>query len=154
MFGTPEGAKLQQWCIAMGWPLAWTHNPNPRPLEFPPLWNFSHGVQKANIRLLDPVVLSRVPAGFNRTMGPDGTDISAEVLAAEVAFNQSWQAVVAAVPSLLALIGQRVGVPWTHSGRASWAWTRKTTEESAILRRPSSQFILAPAQASDVLVCV
>lgn len=100
LFGTPEGEKLRQWCISRGWPLAWAHNPidstlhtgpDPTGASFPPLEDFWTGVEAANIRLLDPTVLAKVPEGYNFTDTPG-------LLRAAREFEDRWKDVVRTIP--------------------------------------------------------
>ena len=91
-FGTDEGSRLREWCIAQGWPLVWAHNP------FEATWTCSdacitpteqellYGIDRVNVRILDPYVLNAIAAGRNATQDPD-------YLSASVIFNQSWFAV-------------------------------------------------------------
>ena len=77
-FGTPNASALRRWCIARGWPLAWAHDPIDSTLRcdlnissggcsWPARHAFVHGVEPANTRLLDPIVLQHVPHGHNLT---------------------------------------------------------------------------------------
>lgn len=103
LFGTPQGDALRAWCIAQGWPLAWAHNPidstfhtgpDPTGASFPPLADFSHGVEAANIRLLDPAVLPKIPEGHNNTDTP-------AFLAAAGVFAARWAFVAANISGTL-----------------------------------------------------
>ena len=101
-FGTANGARLREWCIARNWPLAWAHDPidsmwdcsvnTTGGCQLPPKWTYSHGVSPSNARLLDPLVLRRVSHGFNSTGG-------AGYAAAEAAFAARWDEVNRTVPS-------------------------------------------------------
>ena len=100
-FGTANGERLRAWCIARGWPLAWAHDPidsmwtcsvnTSAGCALPPRWTYVHGVSPSNTRLLDPVVLARVPHGRNST-GGSGYDAAAAV------FASRWSAVNRTVP--------------------------------------------------------
>ncbi len=93
LWGTAEGAALQSWCAARGWPLAWAANPAVSLVGCGPSGtypacvvpaNISAGGDPANERLLDLAVLPRVPAGRNVT--------SASPADAEF-FRERWAAV-------------------------------------------------------------
>lgn len=109
-FGTADGTALRAWCLQQGWPLAWAHNPidstflcDPDPTKgchLPPAWDLSHGVEQANIRLLDPEVLVSVAAGHNST---DGADFAA----ARAAFATAWDHVAATVPANATVVQRR-----------------------------------------------
>lgn len=73
LFGTEEGKRLRDWCIAQSWPLAWATNPRfanwdcfDGNCSFPVDRFYSDG-DSANQRLLDPVVLQSVSEGHNMT---------------------------------------------------------------------------------------
>eukprot|EP00039_Didymoeca_costata_P027026 m.17251 g.17251 ORF g.17251 m.17251 type:complete len:492 (-) comp5958_c0_seq2:65-1540(-) len=74
LFGTTTGDVLRNWCIERGWALLWAFNPQMSYFRCGPTGNYpgchvpddiASGLDAANIRLLDPTVLSRVPAGQN-----------------------------------------------------------------------------------------
>jgi hypothetical protein len=75
--GTKEGIKLREWCIAQEWPLAWAHNPAvsnwdcSKRCKVPKSYYLSHGIEQANVRILDPTVLAAISAGRNATTDPD-----------------------------------------------------------------------------------
>ncbi|CAE7496921.1 CNGA1 [Symbiodinium natans] len=100
LFGTDDGLRLRQWCVDRGWPLAWAHNPaisswNCGPATedcLMPSANFSQGIQAANLRLLDPVVLKAVPEGHNLTTEPSFAE-------SERAFASTWALAMKGVPS-------------------------------------------------------
>ena len=96
-FGNANGTRLRAWCIERGWPLAWSHNPLDSLWRCgvnttaggnctPPQSTFAHGVEPANSRLLDPIVLRRVPEGHNISSG-------SAFSSAEAAFEARWAAI-------------------------------------------------------------
>ena len=77
LWGTEEGEELREWCIASGWPLVWAYNPTMSFFrcgasgDFPGCSvpnNLTVNRDTANARILDPLVLNSVPAGFNITI--------------------------------------------------------------------------------------
>ena len=98
-FGTGDGDALRHWCVARGWPLAWAHDPidstwdcsvnTTGGCQLPPRWTYTHGIEPANTRLLDPYVLQRVSHGRNSSGGA----------MADAAFAARWDAVNRTVPS-------------------------------------------------------
>lgn len=91
LFGTQAGRELREWCVRQGWVLAWAHNPidslwvaGPAGGGLPPVPNFTKGIIPANLRLVDPWVLEKVPAGHN------GTDNAQ--FAVDLAEFQDWWA--------------------------------------------------------------
>jgi hypothetical protein len=118
-FGTDEGAQLREWCIAQDWPLAWAHNPvdaswvcSPDPTQgcvTPPLYSLSHGIEPANIRILDPYVLSSTTAGRNATRDRD-------FLSASAIFNQSWRSANSTIARNASVPERRLqaDVLWAH----------------------------------------
>eukprot|EP00730_Choanoeca_flexa_P011813 TRINITY_DN2822_c0_g1_i1.p1 TRINITY_DN2822_c0_g1~~TRINITY_DN2822_c0_g1_i1.p1 ORF type:complete len:494 (+),score=97.98 TRINITY_DN2822_c0_g1_i1:40-1521(+) len=102
LFGTSQGERLRQWCIAQDWPLAWAHNPSdstwrcsPDPTKgcaIPPARYLYTGLEPANVRILDPYVLSAVTAGKNATRDRDW-------LGASAIFNASWKQVNTSIPA-------------------------------------------------------
>jgi hypothetical protein len=77
LWGTTTGVQLREWCILRGWPLAWAHNPAMSYFRCGPSGNASGciyptnltiGIDSVNVRILDPLVLSRVSAGHNITI--------------------------------------------------------------------------------------
>jgi hypothetical protein len=110
-FGTGEGDALRRWCVARGWPLAWAHDPMDSMWDcsvnttaggcrLPPRWAFTHGVEPANTRLLDPYVLRRVSHGRNTSGGP----------MADAAFAARWDEVNRTVPSNATRAERRVAL--------------------------------------------
>jgi len=71
--GTKEGVQLREWCIAQDWPLAWAYNPAVTGWgsKLPKQHYLSHGLEAANVRILDPTVLAAISAGRNATVDPD-----------------------------------------------------------------------------------
>jgi hypothetical protein len=114
LFGTQEGEQLRAWCIQRGWPLVWAYNPVMSFYRCGPDGKFpacvqppsiSIGMDTAAVRLLDPVVLSRVPAGYNAS-APGGP--LADALRVTSAFAAAWAAINAT-----ALSRDELHVAWT-----------------------------------------
>lgn len=108
-FGTEQGQRLREWCIARGWPLAWAYNPidsmwlcsvTPGFCPLPPRKDFYEGVEQVNIRILDPEVLRLVSAGVNCTQG-------AEFESERAAFSARWVAVNSTIPADLPYVLRR-----------------------------------------------
>jgi hypothetical protein len=75
LWGTEEGEQLRQWALDRGWPLAWSFNPSQSYFRCSPVGqedciypDMTAPDDRASIRLLDPSVLPRVPAGHNATV--------------------------------------------------------------------------------------
>eukprot|EP00041_Stephanoeca_diplocostata_P035497 m.1256167 g.1256167 ORF g.1256167 m.1256167 type:complete len:489 (-) comp24710_c1_seq55:4164-5630(-) len=78
LWGTPEGAALQRWCVARQWPLVWAYNPAMSffrcgadgkypECKFPSAGIAADG-DRANVRILDPFVLQHARVGHNVTI--------------------------------------------------------------------------------------
>eukprot|EP00049_Salpingoeca_infusionum_P020096 m.363496 g.363496 ORF g.363496 m.363496 type:complete len:533 (-) comp22803_c0_seq1:28-1626(-) len=76
LWGTDQGNALVEWCIEMDWVLAWAFNPTMSYWRCGPDGNYpecnypsslGRGIDPANVRMVDPRVLSRVSAGHNAT---------------------------------------------------------------------------------------
>jgi hypothetical protein len=77
LFGTAEGAKVQQWCQKWKWPLIWSFGTNPSGSTYhPPSW-------RAKSRVLDPTVLIESTASANMS--------SAMLQQAVHNFETTWQ---------------------------------------------------------------
>ncbi|CAE7627010.1 CNGA1 [Symbiodinium sp. CCMP2456] len=130
LFGTEDGLRLRKWCLKRGWPLAWAHNPDisswncgPATVNcMMPSANFSEGIQAANLRLLDPIVLEAVPEGHNLT-----TEQFFPL--SQQAFKSAWAKAATGVPTGL----PKPPLPWPPRPRLaemSRLWSELSQEPS------------------------
>uniref|UniRef100_A0A0G4GCV6 Uncharacterized protein n=1 Tax=Chromera velia CCMP2878 TaxID=1169474 RepID=A0A0G4GCV6_9ALVE len=126
LWGSPAGRDLLAWCEERGWPLAWAHNPVPSYWRCGPAGegpecsvpdDLAADGDAANVRLLDPRVLTSVPAGHNVTVP---SAVSAAFVASweglDVSRAPSRSVVAAAWDELVASSWQAVGIEPVFAG--------------------------------------
>ena len=115
LWGTDEGNQLRAWCIQQGWPLAWASNPTMSYFRCGPAGGpdcklparVQDGGDRANVRILDPIVLGTARAGHNFSTFVNReavVNFRAAWAATNVSSNSSTRASVAA--SWRALVDQ------------------------------------------------
>ncbi|EDQ89097.1 uncharacterized protein MONBRDRAFT_37188 [Monosiga brevicollis MX1] len=134
MFGTDEAATLRAWCVEQGWPLIWATNPyethficapnTSTNCDVPPD-RLILGMERANVRVLDPIVLSALPTFANATAGSDWFGVRAR-------FNASWAAVTA---------DRSAGEPTTDDLRFRWDELLFSTDPSGLALANSSALV-------------